>query len=156
MDRSGSALDYLNDCLDGLESLRDALYELHVIIVDERLRPWMGPGSSLVAYFSAAHVFAGDVLFELDEIVRLESGALRETKEADLTSSATAYILTFLDPLMEALRDLCARAEGSDPDHPLRRTLQGATRVQSEIVALSRELACRQPQPFKSATPFEE
>lgn len=133
--QSSAQLDWW---LADLDAVREALYELHVCVVDARLRPWICPRSALVAYLNAAYVWCGDVVSDVLELVReFNRGTWRwHDGRAAFIEESSDYIERFLDPLFGDLALIC-RATPTPQGAALDLVLRSAERLQAAILTLN-------------------
>lgn len=129
---------FLSECVASLEDVNDAIHELHVAVIDPKLRPWLTPDSTLSAYISACYAWCANVLSSLTEIVALGEGTLFELGEHALAHRSSAYVRTMLEPLFQRVGELCEPVLASD--HPLSWIYDRAQHVESEIACLDWEL----------------
>jgi hypothetical protein len=123
----------LDWCIACLADVRSALYQLHVSAANERMAP-SPTASPVVAYLSAAYVWCGDVLDNVEALVRTLSGA-PSVLDAGLAQESSAYIDEFLAPLF---RRTCESVRGATTAPPPERALVPlAERLHVAIVSLN-------------------
>jgi hypothetical protein len=131
--REMSSSPELDWCIACLADVRAALYELHVHVVHEGL-PTTAHGPAIVSYLTEAYVWCGDVLEDVQALVKqLRYGT--PVPVSALTDEASAYIDEFLEPLF---CDMCRSWRDTGGDLPSTNTLLPlAERLHVAIVSLN-------------------
>jgi hypothetical protein len=90
-------------CVACLSDVRHAVYELHVWLLYERIRPTTDC-PAIVSYLARAYVWCGDVLDDVEAwLTDLRSGSCR--RDAALAEDSVAYIEDYLCPLLGQVFD---------------------------------------------------
>ncbi len=136
--REAAEKAFLTECVASLEEVGDALHDLHVAVIDPRVRPWLAPGSPVSAYLSASYAWCANVLASLRELIELGESALWRVGEQALARRSSAYKQDLIDPLFQRLDELCEPVRSSE--HPLSRVWTRVQQVESAIACLDWEL----------------
>ena len=135
---------FLGECVASLEDVNDALHDLHVAVIDPRVRPWLATDSPLGAYISATYTWCANVLAALRELLELGEGTW-DIGEQALAERSAAYIRELIEPLFRRLDELCEPVRTAE--HPLNWIWTRAQRLESEIACVDWELRSERPPP---------
>ena len=138
-----TARAFLGEFVASLEDVNDALHDLHVAVIDPRVRPWLLPDSSpLGAYISVTYTWCANVLSALRELLELGEGTW-DIGEQALAERSAVDIHELIEPLFRRLDELCEPVRSGD--HPLNWIWSRAQRLESEIACVDWELRSERP-----------
>jgi hypothetical protein len=128
--RSTAARVCLDWCIAGLQDIRDNLSQLRALVTHARASGRIRKDSLLAQYLAEAYVWTGDVLADVNALVRELDGGPAAGGGGSIEDSL-AYIVEFLEPLH---RQIEVRRTAVDPT--LSQVVALTTRLQSAIVVL--------------------
>jgi hypothetical protein len=123
---------FVDRCVADIESVRDALYELHFGTFDaQKSRRPDCEGFPLGAYLVAGHLWCRAMLEELRRHVS-QARASTSTAEGALATRPSDYVRDHAEPLFREL--VLFHEAASETDHAVRPILERAERVHAEII----------------------
>jgi hypothetical protein len=130
--RSTVARVCLDWCIAGLEDVHDNLSQLRALVTHARASRRIRKDSLIVQYLAEAYVWTGDVLADVNALVRELDGGPAAGGSGS-SEDSVAYIVEFLEPLHRQIEG-CRTELAADP--MLSHVVPLTTHLQSAIVAL--------------------